>query len=153
MWSHYADNHRGISLGFSSEGFKDSIFELAKPVLYTSEYPKMLIDDLLKAYHDESLLFAEKLLGVYTSTKFKDWAYEQEWRIILPMDIGEERIKKFDPQELRQVILGAKIESSHAQAIKKLVEEKYPHVEIFQAKIIQGSFELKISELNELVVK
>ncbi len=141
MWSHYADNHKGLCFGFSSEGLTDSIFNLAEPVIYTAKYPKILMDDFRENY-------TEKLINMYTLTKFEDWSYEREWRIILHINSGEERIKKFDPQELRQVILGAKIESSDATAIRKLVKEKYPHVKIFQANIVQGSFELDVTELT-----
>lgn len=148
MWSHYADNHKGICLGFSPEGLNNSIFKLAKPVLYTYKYPKLYIDDIMRDISDKQFDYTEKLINMYTLTKFKDWAYEKEWRIFEPIYSEKERIKKFDAKELRQVILGAKIESSDATAIRKLVKEKYPHVKIFQANIVQGSFELGVTELT-----
>lgn len=39
MWSHYADHHKGIVLGFKPCFEKDSVLTLLKPVVYSSIRP------------------------------------------------------------------------------------------------------------------
>lgn len=68
MWSHYADNHRGICLEFhiGNELFLDSCWE----VTYHSEYPNWT-PQTMDAYIADMLL-----------TKSDDWRYESEFRLV-----------------------------------------------------------------------
>jgi hypothetical protein len=75
MWAHYADNYRGICIGYSAIKLCDNLPESARLVrvayaetpIYLSKYDK---DDVIKA--------AQKIL----SHKKYNWAYEREWRVI-----------------------------------------------------------------------
>ena len=62
LWSHYADRHRGIALGFDIDD------HILKPVLYRKTRPILNAIDITVA---DSLLF----------TKYFDWNYEHEARI------------------------------------------------------------------------
>jgi hypothetical protein len=65
QWAHYADNHKGVCLGF------DIPDRLLRKVKYVSErLAKSILDDPDKN---------EKLL----TTKFSHWSYEQEHRLIV----------------------------------------------------------------------
>jgi hypothetical protein len=68
MWSHYADNHRGICLQFA---LGHPLFGSAQKVEYLSSYPKWAPQSLLDGSSQRVLL-----------TKSDDWEYEQEYRII-----------------------------------------------------------------------
>ena len=68
MWSHYAENHRGICLEFTTNG---APFQCAQKVVYRSEYPAWQPHILLETRIEEALL-----------TKSSDWQYEEEYRII-----------------------------------------------------------------------
>jgi Protein of unknown function (DUF2971) len=63
LWSHYADGHRGICLGFDvpAKG-------LLKPIQYVRERTSLPIPPTFDAM--DKLLF----------TKYSDWSYEKEWR-------------------------------------------------------------------------
>ena len=75
MWAHYADNYRGICIGYSAVKLRDNLPASARLVrvayaetpIYLSKYDK---DDVVKA--------AQKIL----SQKKYNWAYEREWRVI-----------------------------------------------------------------------
>jgi hypothetical protein len=67
MWSHYADNHRGICLEF---GKNNPLIVKARPVRYRDTYPEWTPLAVTDAPLDLVL------------TKSKDWAYEREFRII-----------------------------------------------------------------------
>jgi hypothetical protein len=65
QWAHYADNHKGVCLGFEIPKKK-----LSKVKYVSSRLAKSTIDDPGKAH---------KLL----TTKFKHWKYEKEHRLVL----------------------------------------------------------------------
>jgi len=68
MWSHYANNHRGICLEF---GLEHPLFGSALEVSYLSSYPKWSPHSLVETGAYQVLL-----------TKSDDWRYEREFRII-----------------------------------------------------------------------
>lgn len=92
LWSHYADRHRGIALGFDvDEG-------ILKPVLYRKTRPILKAVDLTIA---ESMLF----------TKFYDWNYEHEARIFTALNDQDPQTGLYfadfnDQLTLREVIAG-----------------------------------------------
>lgn len=71
MWSHYADNHRGICLEFGAAD--NSLFRTAAQVVYREEYPKWVPCDI----YEKQGLVMELIL-----TKSRDWAYEEEYRLV-----------------------------------------------------------------------
>lgn len=75
MWSHYADNHRGICLEFDTA---NPLFSEALGVVYCSEYPRWLP-------HEMERIAFEMLL-----TKAEDWKYEREFRIIGGMNMEKD---------------------------------------------------------------
>jgi hypothetical protein len=100
QWSHYADRHKGICLGFDVSGGQEKFGRVAY-VIDRFPFPEKLDVD-----------FSWKLL----TTKSKDWEYEKEWRIFLELkdsvwneDAG--RMLYFagfrTELVLREVILGA----------------------------------------------
>ena len=71
MWSHYADNHRGICLEF---GVADNpLFRTASEVVYRKEYPHWVPCDI----NDKPGLVMELIL-----TKSCEWSYEEEYRLV-----------------------------------------------------------------------
>ncbi len=71
MWSHYADNHRGICLVF---GVADNpLFRTASEVVYRKEYPHWVPCDI----NDRPGLVMELILS-----KSCDWSYEEEYRLV-----------------------------------------------------------------------
>ena len=92
LWSHYADRHRGIALGFDVDE------QTLKPVSYTKTRP------VLKKIDSE---VANWLLF----TKYLDWSYEQEVRIFTSLEDRDPRtglhFGNFGAQLiLREVIAG-----------------------------------------------
>lgn len=69
MWSHYADRHRGLCLGFARN---TAIVRDARPVAYACELKKLRID----APDDEAARDA-------FLTKSEVWQHEREWRALV----------------------------------------------------------------------
>jgi len=131
LWSHYADKHKGIALGF------DIPIELTSPVIYS---PTRLDIDLTA--------FEEKDAGVMVHTKFEHWAYEDEVRMHFSLDEGyKERHKEvelyfynFDASlVLREVILGHSCTLS-IDYIRKLVKPFTPFVKVTKARLAFSTF-------------
>lgn len=99
MWSHYADKHKGVCLGF------DLVDENIGNVIYTSTRVKI---DLRNLKRDEPSL--QSVLQVL-SGKFTDWAYEDEVRVIYNLGEPDPRTGLFyapfgKSLRLREIIAG-----------------------------------------------
>ncbi|PHA30798.1 DUF2971 domain-containing protein [Bacillus wiedmannii] len=83
MWSHYADNHKGIVTGINNYGCNDY-----KKVNYniTVDIPAinfMNYSSILKIYKEKNInenSFGDPSLQKMLLTKTVEWQYEKEWR-------------------------------------------------------------------------
>ena len=91
MWSHYAENHKGICLEFQLD---NPVFGSAQEVKYLSSYPKWTPLSLMNSNEPHVLL-----------TKSDDWQYEREYRII-GLGEGIARPVEGHPLNLRGSFLG-----------------------------------------------
>lgn len=129
MWSIYADNHRGICLGFEIDenNFKDifSILNLnifLKKVKYQSQKVKQC--DMCN--EDE-----RNNMENFVLTKYKGWQHEREWRFLLfDADLNENdknkgRNIKFKKTFLKQIIFGIKTSHENMNLIKNIIQKHY----------------------------
>lgn len=153
MWSHYADSHKGVVLGFDFN--KDNqIFNKITPVKYDKnlELTKRFFDKLFKELIDESFKniddnfskeienkFALKFINhlfQYFFIKSYDWFYEEEFRLVL--EDYQDDFLQFSPNSLSRIIFG----------IKTLKEER----EDFIDKVNKNSIQyFESQEKNRLV--
>lgn len=110
LWSHYADKHRGICLGFDVD---DSC---VMPVSYETDLTKFKVD----AGAAKAILTQQYMKQMLT-TKFRDWAYEDEVRVYVGLDHstaeGGLYFAEFSEKlQLREIILGARCEVPIAKA-------------------------------------
>jgi hypothetical protein len=104
LWSHYADKHRGICLGFDID---------ETLVIHVQYDAKRLAHDLQGMLQAGTL--DENFMIRVLKTKFKDWAYEDEVRVFARLEEQDPATqlyyKDFDKQlALREVIFGARCE-------------------------------------------
>jgi hypothetical protein len=121
MWSHYADNYRGICLGFDAED-QDGVFAAAEPVVYQDQLP---VFDLRK---DGDSIATAKIVALTKSAK---WSYEQEWRIIAH---APERRINFPPKCLTEVVLGCDISKKDRLALMAQLLVRESPVRLYQAR-------------------
>lgn len=95
MWAHYANEHKGIVIGFNTELLNKHIMindtpdkgSLLEPKLYKVNYDSVRFDikspenSILNHANDESII--KFLMEKITTTKSDDWIYEKEHRYIL----------------------------------------------------------------------
>ena len=77
----------------------------------------------------------------YTHVKTKDWEYEHEWRVASwsrPSERGEYTDYGFAPEELKGVILGARISDQNRSNMLDIIKRSYPHAQLWQASLGNG---------------
>ena len=106
QWSHYADFHRGVCLGFA-------ISDQAE--LYKVRYTKQRLKANERALDAEGPVATAHLIKLL-STKFSHWQYENEHRLFVPLSDKDERGYYFrnfgEAMQLREIIVGAMSEIS-----------------------------------------
>lgn len=105
MWTHYADNGRGISVQLSS--CLDPIFMVMKKVIYQEEMPRILYPS---DTWDEVYLY-----------KGLDWAKEKEWRLVL---MDNRTVLRIDPAAISGVIIGHAADATVVQTLREYNAER-----------------------------
>lgn len=135
MWSHYANNHKGIVFELKVEKDLD-FFNLFGIVKYKEEEYELL-----------SFTSKNKDLEELFFTKYKDWTYEEEIRIV---DYAKNGLRKFKKEVLSTIIFGCKSNEKLIKAIIKLCHKlALNHIEFKKAKMIPGKFALDFETLDK----
>ncbi len=141
MWSHYAENHKGVVIGYHSR-FLEPLYQVQyrkeRVPLPVGQYTKRKGDPPLAMWHVKAL-----------TTKFDDWEYEREWR-------GIERRKKLlkakrndsvvlyvkvPPQAVASIYIGTRTDEvlrSECLAFAK----QHPTCRLYQARYHDRDFAL-----------
>ena len=134
MWSHYADNHRGICLMYMPERDSSGLLGAHHEVHYSNEYPKIRVVDLPKLGPSvvESLLL----------TKSKAWEYEFEHRLIMPY--GARSAFMHSPEALVAIVLGARISKEDEQEVIGWARAHPARPLVHRAELQLGKFGVRI---------
>lgn len=134
LWSHYADNHRGLCLGFDVR--PDNYVD----VRYASErlFPDISMENFFQHVGEDQMpdLFA---------TKFIHWSYEEEVRQLISFETEPGEICFYpysDELRLRQIIIGPRSELCVEDIQEAISEYGDGGVEIFQARLAFRRFEV-----------
>lgn len=133
LWSHYAEKHHGMALGFDIPDIYASVVNYSPnriPVEYVGGDKNNGIESS----------YVEKI----TSTKYKHWEYENEIRMHIGLDEGTcEGGLYFLPfsneLKLREVILGHSCPISIEQ-VKSLLNDLQPEATAIKARLAFKSF-------------
>lgn len=129
MWSHYADSHRGVCLGFAADGasFHTALrvrYELARPVVNPIK-------------HDP-----DEMLEMALLTKARHWEYEREWRVIrYRLGAG---VYQHDPGELVEVVMGCQMEPETKDIVRELVAAHPAKPRLLHAELGGDSFLVRL---------
>ena len=139
MWSHYADDHKGFCLEFSTV---NSIFKMARNVEYPPSYPNHRFIDCM---NDRELLHKLTLF-----TKANLWEYEQEWRVLGNFGMVEngKGFYRFAKEALTGIIFGWSMPTEDKVVLGKLVEGRNPSVQLYQAHRRKREFKMQIVPIS-----
>ena len=145
LWAHYADEHRGLCIGLSTEklgivqlGLVKSrvLLDLLK-VEYSPDMPQISIID--------SMLRPDGKEDIYTmiSTKSSDWKYEKEYRLVYwghpdgKLSVGREAIA--------EVILGCRCSDANREKTLAVMPDGVP---VYQAEQKERIFGLDFDKIQ-----
>lgn len=140
MWSHYADKHKGVCLGF------DVSDEILKEVKYTDKRKRVQIGKSLSDHKITSMILKEA-----TEYKFKDWKYESEYRGLVPLQDMESNGLYFVEYSqdiiLREIFIGAKNNLKPAD-FKEYLNEYDSKVKVIKTRLAFKSFNVVRNKAN-----
>ncbi len=146
MWTHYADEHKGIALRLNCIDEIDNTLLVARPVQYTNTFPIFSpLTEYIKHLTGESPIdFGKVIMDQAPYIKHENWAYEKEWRVHVsqhetPTTIGYNDWKE-NSRIFGAIYFGCRIEPQDIQSLVKVIEEKMPHIEIYQSKLKKDCF-------------
>jgi hypothetical protein len=151
MWSHYAESHRGLVIGFdANSGFFSPGGGKARDGLKSVCYSDKRFKMPKAGFHSlDDPDLREANAGVFF-TKCVNWSYEREMRIlahpnsadvVLPDPSGHEiRLFNFPVDSVKEVIFGFKMSEPDQHRAFDLVRSKYPLATIGKAFPHQSKF-------------
>lgn len=136
MWSHYADDHKGVCIEFERAETNDlGNPKATKKVVYTKNYPSMSVKSLLSDDgHHNSLMRV-----LYT--KSEHWSYEKEWRNFQPTGGKVYPI----PGRILSITFGVRASEIDIDIVKKLVGHSIP---LYQAQLKENEFGIKLKKIT-----
>lgn len=132
MWSHYSDCHRGYCLIFEAS----DIIGRAMEVSYSYNHP--VID-----YFNTSKIERTKMVFL---TKYKDWSYEKEFRLI-----DHEKgpgLLEYPKELLKGIIFGLRMPAGDKEKIRNwTIERQYP-VKFYETVQNDRQFKIDIKPID-----
>lgn len=141
MWSHYAANHTGCALGIDLT--QPPFVDLGEHAIGDVRYAKE------KKTYDGDLPQKERIKGMFdvVFTKFDDWSYEREVRILLPHYVGD--FCDLPNEALFSICFGARATVEKRREITELLNRpEWLHVAIYQARLHPHCFQLEFTEIR-----
>lgn len=137
MWSHYANNHKGFSVGFDSSYLASKYdFDFIEPIIYQLKYPIISgLEEITQQFHKKFFY------------KSNFWEYEKEWRI--SKNHIKNRTLKLNPESINEIIIGCCTSLKDESDIIKMSKKKLgSHIDIFRSVKSEDSFNLIMEKIN-----
>lgn len=142
MWSHYAQDHKGVCLKFDTTEDNDFFSPLI-----TVDYMKKLNLNIIE-YLSEPNRFAKDTVKI----KYFDWFYEREVRIVKISSSGfnsKNGFLKFKPNALKEVIFGLRTDKEDILKYIDLCKNHNNNIALFKMESPKnGRFELEKIRIN-----
>ena len=152
MWSHYAEEHRGAVFKLKCIDEIDNTLLAASPVKYTEDFvPFPSADRYVRHLTEEESFDMGGICWEITKTKHSDWAYEREWRVVLPTlnepnDNGYSFFAE-NPRVFEAIYLGCRMAPEDKANLVALIRHHLPTMKVFSATKSQRTFTLDFDEV------
>lgn len=139
MWSHYADNHRGLCVEYDFKGseYRNPLKQFLYPVIYETK-----VFDATKSFLPCSR--CTDLFRHAAITKYQDWSYENEWRYVdVSVMPGSSPSSYLNVTKPKSVYLGAKTdeEDDDIKEVQKIAEDR--GFAVYKMEMMDSEFVLK----------
>jgi hypothetical protein len=140
MWSDYAKDHQGIGLRIVPNLEKDSKFQKFEAVTYRDKRPALFestaqyMKDSLFGDQDDRM---KKSLHTIVYSKTLKWKAENEYRLAIPLGMGEQdwNLLPYHPDEIVELYLGAKATDDFKAEIVGLAQAVNPQMKMFDMTV------------------
>ena len=139
MWSHYADKHSGICIGFEIDVKK--LLDIGF-IAFAVEYEQTFLP---RPYSKEDLEEQMKTIMQYVSMKAKFWEYEKEVRFVnfdYFLKHTSEYLNFGEFAEIKEICFGLKTKEFEKKKIKKLFSKTNCNVSYYEMAAIKNEFKL-----------
>jgi hypothetical protein len=135
MWGHYGDSHRGfcIEYGFDMMDRENLRYRLLFPVIYSADKFTLIVNG-----PPDATQFNPWVATLASIHKYPDWAYEREWRIVVPR--GNAPAPAWDMGTPNSLILGHEIEPDERAKLMAIARDQ--HIPVTQIHMT-GDFGLE----------
>lgn len=139
MWSHYADEHRGICIEYD---LKEHHFCDLRKVSYKA--PRSIkASDLVAWKLNGCAEAADRVRSTFFFAKASEWQYENEWR-----DINKSNGAYNAPSMISAVYFGLRCDSAVITSIVKTLSNASHPVDFYQIRPVTDSFQLDRSFID-----
>ncbi|WP_176058974.1 DUF2971 domain-containing protein [Paraburkholderia sp. BCC1876] len=143
MWSHYADEHRGICIEYETD---DHRCKVLGPVNYRSSR-FIHVSDLHLWLIKRSAAAEKKIFNQYFFAKAPQWRYEREWRAVSQINGAQDR-----PFRIRAVHFGLRCDVAIVTTIAKLFEDSREDPKFYRVTPRTDGFKLGRYQLDGLEI-
>lgn len=149
MWSHYADSHGGMVLGFDANALEDFYKRPLQQVRYMDEPPR-LFD--FREFVNAHLFDLPESVDVrswsesWVLTKHREWAYEREWRFVVISETdatADHDFFNFPIDAIVSVTVGDRTSPGNAARVRALCHAIGLRVPIRQVRRDPANFRLE----------
>lgn len=151
MWSHYADEHKGVCIGFKEHMIRSedsNIYPI--DVTYQAEYPfKEIIKRInyferIREMNNLDNIAGDILLSIL-GTKYTSWKYERERRLVSVRPFAY----KFEPEAVNSIAFGLRMpERDRVTLLNLLSGSEWNHVKWYQSKKSATKYALEFENLK-----
>lgn len=138
MWHHYAHRYAGVVIELRCNEHTDSPWLVARPVDYPEDKPAVYTaEGWAELLALDINVAVARLLDIATYTKSRDWAYENEWRMVTfkrPNDTGHFTDYPFHSDDLAAIYLGPLISDDDKTELLKLLVA-FPRARAFSVSL------------------
>jgi hypothetical protein len=134
MWSHYADEHRGLCIELDTKG---ASFRNIKAVNY--RHPRSIkVSDVIEWKINGSSTAKDVILNTIFFAKAPQWDYEQEWR-----DINDTAGSVLAPASISAIYFGLRCDAVVKSMVLRLYAKSRQQIDFFDIYPDDDSFDLK----------
>lgn len=140
MWSHYADEHRGLCIEYT---LSDAAFNNLLQVSY-SRSRAVRISELIDWKMKGNQSAEQKIVDTFFFSKAPQWRYEREWR-----DLAEAPGTASAPAYVNAIIFGLRCDPTVITTVVKLHAQSARPIKFYAVRPSDGSFRLKRDAIDK----
>jgi len=151
MWSHYANNHKGVMFEIVDFDTTETETYAIDSVKYEEHpYPMFKISEIIDA-----MLFGEKALEppdykMHVYRKYDIWSYEQEWRVAATVDEDNEQLFFDVPikeKQVRSIVFGCECEDETVESIMEKGNSIDKQIDYYKAHKLADRYGIGVNKI------